>query len=414
VSNVVITGSGVISAAGVGAGCVVHAMTANTNLFDTPSDENEKAARLPWPIARVCSSDTPWPDNEPWWINNQKFANLSARWAVAAAAGALQNAKTAAIDESERCGVIVAVPTGEEDALRVIPRLAALSQTDPRPLATLLYEEVPDYSYLRGIPSQTGQFIAKISGHLGSNVAVYGEAGTGGLCAVSLALRLIDSGELDRVVIVAVGPPLSAAALAACDRTDPLATEAAPGRGPFDVHRQGALIGHGAAGIVLERRDVALRRGVDPLAELLCCETVYAANLSNALATSVDLVLSQSSERPGVWWAHGTGSLTLDEVECQAVSRLVKAIATSTKGTIGVAFECAALIDIAVAAEALTRQIVPPVGLLRRPDPALGDLDFVTAVARPAPGLRTAMVTALSQGGSGLDGAGAAMITRTA
>jgi 3-oxoacyl-[acyl-carrier-protein] synthase II len=411
-SNVVITGTGVISAAGIGASRIVRAMASKVNLFNGGVAQNDPSKRLPWPIAEVSLADAPWPDDDPWWINNQKFANVTAHWAVAAALAALKTAGTADDEDSARCGVVMAVSSGEEESVKIIPKLAALAQTDPRPLATLLYEEVPDYSYVRGIPSQTGQFIAKASGFRGSNLAVYGESGAAGFSAASLALRLLQSGELDRVIVVGVGAPLSPAALAALDRADPLGAEAAFGRGPFDVERRGALIGQGAAAIILEHKETALRRGIEPMAELACCEAVCASSLTQAIGAAIDLVLTQVNQRPGVWWAQGTGSVTSDKMECHAVAPLVEAATTSTKGTIGTAFECAGLIDIAVAVEALNQELVPPVGLLRTPDPALGEVDFVLASSRPVPGVRSALVTALGHAGSAMTAAGAALITR--
>lgn len=409
----VITGIGVISAAGTGASRIVQAMASKLNLFDNRIAEAEDSPRLCWPIAKVCSADTPWPDDEPWWLNNRKFANISARWAVAAAAEALKTSGKADPKDALRGGVIMAVPTGEEEGVKIIPKLAAISRTDPRPLATLLYEEVPDYSYVRGIPSQTGQFIAKVSGFLGSNVAVYGEAGAGGLNAASLATRLLNSGELDRVIVVAVGPPMSPVALASLDRADPLATEAASGRGPFDAERRGAFIGQGAAAILLEHKEAATARGIEPLAELSSCETVCAPSVQQAMGAAVELVLSQANQYPGVWLAHGTGSVALDEMQCQTVRPLVKATTTSTKGTIGTASECAGLIDIAVAVEVLNHELVPPVGFLRTPDPALGDIDFVLDSPRPLPGVRSALVTALGHATGAMGAGGAAIVSRT-
>lgn len=111
----------------------------------------------------------------------------------------------------------------------VMPRVAGMALDDPRPLATLLYEEVPDYSYIRGIPSQLGQFVCMTTGFRGSNVAAYGEVAAGGLGALALALRLLESGELDRVLVVGVAPPSSVTALHSFDRDEPLGTEAAPG-----------------------------------------------------------------------------------------------------------------------------------------------------------------------------------------
>lgn len=410
-SDVVIVGTGVISAAGTGADRIVHAMASHANLFEGRIEAGDDLVQLPWPISKVSSADAPWPSDDPWWVNNQKFANVSATWAVAAAAGALKRSGRVTTTDALRSGVVMAVPSGEEDALKVIPKLAALSRTDPRPLATLLYEEVPDYSYVRGIPSQTGQFVAKLSGFLGSNVAVYGEAGAGGLCATSLALRLLNSDELDRVIVVGVGPPLSPSALLMVDRADCLGTDAACGCGPFDAGRKGTLVGQGAAAIVLEKKEAALRRGIEYLAEFSSCEIVSASSLPKAIETAVDLVLTNQTRLPDVWFAHGTGSLVLDEVQCQTVRPLLRAATTSTKGTIGTVFECAGLIDIAVAVEALNHDIVPPIGLLKTPDPKLGDIDFVLTSPRREPALRSALVTALGHTPSAITTAGAAFIT---
>jgi 3-oxoacyl-[acyl-carrier-protein] synthase II len=410
-SNVVITGTEVLSVAGLGANRIVDAMTAGLNLFDGNRGDGENSPGGPWPIAKVNPADTAWPTHDPWWINNRKFGNVAAQWAVTMAVAAI--APTGVDKEDERGGVIVAFSSAEEEGVKVIPRLAALSRNDPRPLATILYEEVPDFSYVRGIPSQVGQFIAKATGFRGSNVAVYGESAAGGLSAASLASRLLESEELDRVLVVGVAPPLSPGILASLDRADPLGTEAAPGRGPFDVGRRGTLLGQGSAAIAFERKETAYRRGVEPLADFACCETATASSVAQAVGNVVDLVLTEADHLPAVWWTHGTGSVSLDGMEARAVSPLVKAMTTSAKGTIGTAFECAGLIDIAVAVAALNRGVVPPIGFLRKPDKTLGDIDFVLGFARPAPDAQSALVTSFGYLGGGMTTAGAALIART-
>ena len=410
--DTVITGTGVISAAGIGASRILRAMASNAYLFSGGPADNEDAQQFPWPIAKVNPADAPWPQHDAWWIDNQKFANLAAHWAVAAASAALKTAQNADEHDAERCGVIMALASGEEESVKAIPKLAALAQTDPRPLATILYEEVPDYSYVRGIPSQTGQFIAKISGFRGSNVAVYGEASAGGLAAMALGVRLLQSGELDRVIVVGVSPPCSPAALALLDRFDALGTEAAGGRGPFDLERRGLLLGQGSAAIALERKESAQKRGLEPLAELVCCETICAATLPQAISAAVELILPEADGTPDVWWAHGCGSVSADAVECQAVGALIRPTTTSTKGTIGNAVECGGLIDVAVAVEALNHEVIPPVGLLRRPDPALGDFDFVKDAPRQVPLMRSALITALGHPSNGATSAGAVLMTR--
>jgi 3-oxoacyl-[acyl-carrier-protein] synthase II len=405
--KVVITGTGLITAAGRGVSSLLDAMTSGEIFFNR---NNQQPSRLPWPVSTVNWSDVAWPTGATW-ANNKKYANAAAHGAVAVAMQALDMSGVAAEKDAARCGTIMAIgSSGSDELTAVMPKLAALSETDPRPLPTLLYEEVPDYSYIRGIPSQLGQFVSMASGYRGSNVAVYGETSAGGLGALSLALRLIQSGELDRVIIVGVMPPIPASVLVATEREEPLGMEAIAGRGPFDVKRAGSFVGQGAVALVLEREETARARGAQPIAELVACETVTAATRREAIDEVSRLVLEQSDRQPEIWWACGAGSPAIDLEECRAVGRQISAPATSSKGTIGNAFECAALIDVALAVEALRQEQIPPIGLLEKPDPALGDIDFVVGLPRACPGARNALVTALGYGANTT--AGAAMIAR--
>ncbi|GAV40246.1 beta-ketoacyl synthase N-terminal-like domain-containing protein [Streptomyces acidiscabies] len=399
ITGAVVTGTGVITAAGHGPTPILDAMLDGKSLFTQPS-------WLPWPVADMRLPEIPWPAGEPW-VNNQKYASAVAHAAVAAARLAVDDSGgPVGPDEGLRCGTVLAAGiSGGDELNEVIPKLAVLAETDPRPLAKLLYDEVPDYSYLRGIPSQVGQFVCMAAGFLGSNVAVYGESGAGGLGALSVALRLLESGELDRVLVVGVQPPMSTTVLAALDRSEPFGT----GAGPFDRRRDGTLIGEGAAAVMLERPDTARRRGAHVIAQVAACETVCAQERTNALRTAATSVLT---EAPDVWWAHGGATRAGDDDECRAVAPLVPGVpVTASKGTVGNAFECAALIDLTLAAEALDRGVVPPVGLLNELDPELGELDVVQGAPRQLPSAGRALVTSFSPGPHATT-AGAAMIVK--
>lgn len=408
----VITGSSVISPAGKGARLLFDAMSAGKTFFDGGYGiQGSISGAYPWPTATVRTADFAWPDGDAW-ANNKKYANIAAHGAVAAARLALQTTGAADVTDVARCGTVMAVSSSSLHELGdVVPRLAAMAETDSRPLSKLLYDEVPDYSYIREIPSQLGQFVSMVTGFRGSNVAVYGEAGTGGFGALALGARLVQSGELDRVLVVGVSPPLSVSALVAIDREEALGTLAGPGCGPFDVNRAGTLIGQGSAAIMLESRAVADARGVIPLAELQGCETIGASTRTDAIEVAVQSVVDRQDEPPGLWWAHGAASVRLDFEECSGVCRYVDAPTTASKGTIGNAFECSGLIDLALAVEALEQELVPPIGLLRKPDPQLGDIDFVHGAPRPMPGVQSVLVTTVNHGTS-VAMAGAAIVAR--
>lgn len=396
--RILITRTGLITAAGVGTDPVLAAMAAGTSHI--PSTAAARERRTAWPTATVDPADTPWPAGKLW-DNAKKYANTAAFGAVAAAVQAMAGAEAVEGDTAIASGVVMAVGcSGSDELNEAMAKIAVAAQTDPRPLPKLLYDEVPDFSYIRGIPSQIGQFVAIATGFRGSNVAVYGEGGAAGLGALAQASRLLRSGELDRVIVVGVAPPLSTSMLVAYDREDQLGTAAVPGSGPFDVGRAGAFPGQAAVALLLERDDAPRVFGSVPNpVELVSCETLCAPARRDALFGSARSALVKHGGALDVWWAHGSGSAVLDAEECAAIGPLAGAAqVTATKGTIGNAFECGALIDVALAAESLSRGQTPPVGLLAKPDPDLGDLDFVVGAPRPAPAARSALVTSVSHG----------------
>lgn len=393
---VLLTARGLITAAGPGTAPVLAAMDAGKPVFE------DLPGGLPWPTSAMDPQDTPWPQGASW-ANTRKYANVSAHAAVAAAVLAMDGAEAVSGEAALRSGVVMAVGCSGSDELgEVFGKLAVQARSDPRALPKLLYDEVPDYSYIRGIPSQIGQFVAIATGFRGSNVAVYGEGGAGGLGALALAHRLLASGELDRVIVVGVAPPLSPTILTAYHREDPLGTEAVPGRGPFDVARTGSFVGQSAVAVVLEN---ARRAGVfgaaGPQPELVSCQTLCAPVRARALAETTRLVLGEAPERPAQWWSHASGSPTQDAEAVAAVAPLAPGAATtSSRGTIGSSFECGALVDLVLAAESLRRGYLPPVGLLEKVDPALQGrgAEFVVGEPRAVPDGGGALVTALSHG----------------
>jgi 3-oxoacyl-[acyl-carrier-protein] synthase II len=409
---VVVTGTGVLSPAGAGAAPLWEAMAEGRTFFGgagtaqaSGSEEADRAA-LPWPTA-VVATEVGWPGGTTW-ANASKYANQSARWAVAVARQALEQAGITDAAEDVRGGIVMAVGSTGDELSDVMPRLASRFRHDARPLVKFLHDEVPDYSYIRGIPSQLGQFVSMASGFRGSNLAAYGEAAAGGTGALALAVRLLESGELDRVLVIGVGAPLSLTALAAFDQDEPFGTRAAEGAGPFDTDRAGTLPGQGAAALLLERSTAARGR---PLARLLGCEVLAAADPGLAAGLAVDAVLAGADGAPSAWWAHGAGSRELDRREAGAVlPRVGDVPVTGSKGTVGNAFECSALLDTALVTESLARGALPPVGLLRRPDPALGRLDAVTGSPRPLGPAPAALITAFNQS-RGAAAAGALLVT---
>lgn len=412
-SRIFVTGIGLISPAGNGADKVLDAMDAGTHFFTHRiyTDPARQDELQPWPVAPIAWGEIAWPQGEHW-ANSRKYANYAGLAAVAVARDAVGGRVLEDPALALRSGIVIAVgSTNGAELGESIQKIAVLHETDDRPLATLMYDESPDFSYVRGIPSQVGQFVAMATGFRGSNVVVYGESSAGGFSALSFAARMIESGELDRVMVVGIGPTQPIASLAALETQETIATEAVPGRGPFDANRGGILLGQGAVAIVVES-EAARLPDTEALAELLACETLSAARRADAFDAVVRNVLDGRGTRPDTWWASSAGSVASDREECGIVApHLAGTPVSSSRGTIGGTLECGGLIDIALAIESLARKRLPPIGLLQDPDPAIaGELDLVVGESRPIPDADTAFITAIGYGPNST--AGAALLTR--
>ncbi|MEU1132335.1 beta-ketoacyl synthase N-terminal-like domain-containing protein [Streptomyces sp. NPDC005900] len=383
-TGIAITAAEVISPAGRGIAPLWRAMaTGKTCVRQRDS--------LPWPNAVIDPGLLAWPRGGPW-ADVEKYAGQATRWALAAALPVIERAGRAEPSDATRCGTVIAVGWSPDELDDALPFLTE-SGRNGRGLPEVLYDEAPAFSSIRAIPSTTGFFVSMASGFQGSHVVLNGDAVVGGMGAVALASRLIASDELDRVLVVGASTA-SSAGLAARHREEPFGSRARAGHGPFDVGRAGAFPGQAAAALMIERASTAQERDICPSAELLACETFCAR--TRAAAAYAVIASFEHQLAPDVWWAHGAGAPLTDSEECASFGLYAgMAPVTSSKGTIGLATECSALVDLALAVEALHRRSMPPTALLDRIDPMLGAVDPVLRVPRNVAHTRTALVTSL-------------------
>lgn len=412
--QVVISGVGLITSLGKGSRKVLNAMERGENGFSSQSqvvcfDNEEKI------VARVSPENVSWP-NGPSWLNREKYANRQSHLAVTVAQEAIKDLR---LTESYpftvdplRSGIVMTSGTSSSDELgALLPRLASESRTSSKALPEFLYDEVPDYSYIKGIPSQIGQFVSEISDFHGSNVAVYGEGSCGGFAGLSLAVDLVTSGELDRVMVVGVSVSPSATLMDAFSRVEPLAPYVADGVGPFDINRCGSLLGEAAAAIVIERSDLWQPQGGKRPIQLVDVTTTTAPSVRESFKATLS-ALKNDGDSVDLWWANGAGARQLDLAEVEIGSSVTKAPITSSKGTIGNALECSALVDVALAAELIGGKLIPPIGLTSRIDPYLGDIDVVFGKSRQvSESLGSVLITSLAHGWD-CPSAGAAVIRK--
>lgn len=145
------------------------------------------------------------PDGSPDWPEGKEWAP-SRRWSgpgvghMVAAAQAVVADPSAPFDWDPRQDAII-IARGWLESHDPVPvqELAATHPTaDPGHAADLLYEELPDFSYLKGLPSLPGQAVARALGGCSQSLAVT----SGWSDAVLIAGRLARSGDARQVLVV--------------------------------------------------------------------------------------------------------------------------------------------------------------------------------------------------------------------
>ena len=213
------------------------------------------------------------------------------------------------------------------------------------------------------------------------------------------AARLIEYGDAD--VMIAGGAeatisPLGVGGFCAARALSTRNEDPATASRPWDVDRDGFVLGEGAGVLVLEELEHARSRGVRIYCELtgygMSADAHHitappedgagaARSMSNALknsglaATDIDYIN-----------AHGTSTPLGDIAECIAVKRCfgehaTKLAVSSTKSMTGHLLGAAAAIEAVFTVLAIRDQIAPPTANLFKQDPKC-DLDFVPNTAR--------------------------------
>ncbi|MET7338388.1 beta-ketoacyl-[acyl-carrier-protein] synthase family protein [Nonomuraea sp. NPDC005650] len=222
-----------------------------------------------------------------------------------------------------------------------------------------------------------------------------------GAHAIGEGARLVRDGTADVVLAGGMEACVLAGALVGFGQAGALSRRASePERAsrPFDADRDGFVLGEGAAFLVLERLEDALRRGAHVYAELSGygrtsdghhltapdpegggAYRCMRAALADAGVAAADVVHVN---------AHATSTRLNDKTEARAIARLFGAYAvpvTGSKGVVGHALGASGAIEAVVSVLTLRELTVHPTANLDRQDPAC-PVDVVTAPRPIAPG----------------------------
>ncbi len=259
-----------------------------------------------------------------------------------------------------------------------------------------------------GWPSAVAAAVSQYFDLQGPCVAPVAACATG-VAAIVRGVAAIQAGECDLVVAGSADDSLHPGVLASFQRLGVLARGEHPAAlcRPFDRSRQGFVVGAGAGCLILERRSVAIARGVPWYAEVvrgrLSTDPAGMTQLScdgDALAHLIKQTCDDVL--PDLVQLHGTGTRTNDPTECQAVRRVFGAAASTflssgVKGALGHLLGAAGSVETALACLSLRDQVVPPCANLVEMDP-ICDLALVRGSAVAA-SIETVLKLSLGFGG---------------
>lgn len=181
---------------------------------------------------------------------------------------------------------------------------------------------------------------------------------------------------------------------------------------PFDLERDGFVLGEGAGVLVLEAEEHALARGATILAELAgygatsdAFHITQPGDNGEGAAKAMQRALADAGLAPDeidYVNAHGTSTPMNDKLETVALKTVFGEFAyelpvSSTKSMMGHLLGAAGAVEAGICVLALQHGIIPPTANYNTPDPDC-DLDYVPNVARSA-SLEAVMTNSLGFGG---------------
>lgn len=376
--RVVVTGLGAITAAGSGVPALWEAAregrsgVSDFRLDRYPRQRITRAAHIAGfdPAAHLSEQELKTTD---------RFAQL----ALVAAAEALKHA-----------GLDTGAPLGPRFGAIIGSGIGGSWTTDDGHYAFYVTETRTDLlTIAKVMPNAAASQISMRYGVRGPSLAI-SSACASGTQAVGYGLQMIRAGMADAMLVGGSEALLTPATFRAWEVLRVMAPETCR---PFSDKRNGMVLGEGAAVLVIEELEHALKRGATPLAELagygttsdagdLLRPTVEgpAAAMANALADA-----GLTPRDIGYVNAHGTGTVLNDISESEALRQVFGAhigevSVSSTKPIHGHALGAAGAIELVITVQALRDNIAPPTINWLAPDPkCLADPVPNTARARP-------------------------------
>jgi len=217
--------------------------------------------------------------------------------------------------------------------------------------------------------------------------------------AIGEALELIRAGDADAIAAGGAHSMLHPLGIAGFNRLTALSQRNDSPRTasrPFDLTRDGFVIGEGAGIVVLEELEHARRRGATVYAEVTGYGTTADAYRmtdphpqgKGAIRAMADALRDAGLSPADIGYinAHGTSTQANDSAETAAIKavfgdRAYNIPVSSSKSMLGHLIAAAGVVELVICVEALRKGVLPPTINYQTPDPEC-DLDYIPNAAR--------------------------------
>ncbi len=327
-------------------------------------------------------------------IFGSREARRMDRYTQYALAAAMQAAEHACLHfeeiNRERVGAVIGTGIGGIETLYT--QTQVLAERGPSRISPFMVPMM--------LPDTAGGMIAIHLGIRGPNMAVVTACATG-TNAIGEAAEIIRRGQAE--VVFAGGSeaaivPIAIAGMSVMGALSKRNDEPQKASRPFDLHRDGFVMGEGAAVLLLESLEHAQKRGAPILAEVLGYASTNDAYHISAPAENgagAALCMRLALEDAGLAAkhidyinAHGTSTPLNDKSETAAIKTVFGEAAynipiSSTKSMTGHLLGASGALEALFCVKALQTHMLPPTINYETPDPEC-DLDYVPNQAREA------------------------------
>jgi 3-oxoacyl-[acyl-carrier-protein] synthase II len=399
--RVVITGMGAITPLGNSVGELYQAQLEGRSgvgpikLFDARRFPTQFAAQVKdFDLGRYVKDPERWENSGA----NSRFAAAAAQQALADA-DLLDHAKV----DRTRFGVYLGSGEGIQDFHHLVSLVAQSYHPDQRTVDTVAFargglQEFHPGREFEQEPHTTPAHLAAYFGLEGPNYNCL-TACAASSQAVGEATELVRHGDADIMLTGGAHSMIHPFGLSGFNLLTALSThneEPTKASRPFDLRRDGFVLGEGAGMLVLEELEHAQRRRARIYAEITgygtTCDAFRITDShpeGRGAIACIQMALDNSgldASEIGYINAHGTSTQVNDRVETAAIKKVLGERAyqipvSSSKSMLGHLIAAAGAVELIITVMALNRGVLPPTINYEVPDPEC-DLDYIPNVAR--------------------------------